>query len=69
MRSPAGAKATGPSRRCGLGIVQQSLREREAAELEIRRRQQLLQQLLDSAAEGLFGVDTDGRCTFINTLP
>lgn len=50
----------------GLGIVQQSLRERESAELEIRRRQQLLQQLLDSAAEGLFGVDTEGRCTFIN---
>ena len=50
----------------GLGIVQQSLRERESAEQEIRRRQQLLQQLLDSAAEGLFGVDTEGRCTFIN---
>ncbi|MEK8034028.1 PAS domain S-box protein [Ideonella sp. DXS29W] len=50
----------------GLVIIRQSLRERELAEHEIQRRQNLLQQLLDSAAEGLFGVDTDGRCTFIN---
>jgi PAS domain S-box-containing protein len=50
----------------GFLIIRQSLRERETAEHEIRRRQHLLQQLLDSAAEGLFGVDTSGRCTFIN---
>ncbi|WP_374568643.1 PAS domain S-box protein [Ideonella sp.] len=50
----------------GLWIIRQSLHERESADLEIRRRQHLLQQLLDSAAEGLFGVDTEGRCTFIN---
>ena len=29
-------------------------------------RQESLQRLLDSAAEGLFGVDTEGKCTFIN---
>jgi len=50
----------------GLFFVRQRRRERESAEHEIRRRQQQLQLLLDSAAEGLFGVDTVGRCTFIN---
>src|SRR5204862_440995 len=33
---------------------------------QVRDRQQSLQRLLDSAAEGLFGVDTEGKCTFIN---
>ena len=32
----------------------------------MRDRQESLQRLLDSAAEGLFGVDTQGKCTFIN---
>jgi len=50
----------------GLFIIQQRRREHESAEEEIRCRQQQLQLLLDSAAEGLFGVDIDGRCTFIN---
>jgi PAS domain S-box-containing protein len=50
----------------GLAFVRQNLRERAAAEHEIHRRQELLEQLLDSTAEGLFGVGLDGRCTFIN---
>ena len=32
----------------------------------MRQRQESLQRLLDSTAEGLFGVDPEGRCTFIN---
>ncbi|WP_165917465.1 PAS domain S-box protein [Roseateles saccharophilus] len=47
-------------------FLRQSLRTRAAAAAEVRRRQESLQLLLDSAAEGLYGVDTEGRCTFIN---
>ncbi len=50
----------------GVAMVRLRLRERARAELEISRRHEFLQQLLDSAAEGLFGVDLQGRCTFIN---
>jgi PAS domain S-box-containing protein len=50
----------------GLGFVRHSLRRQAVVEDEVRRRQQSLQRLLDSTAEGLYGVDTEGRCTFIN---
>jgi PAS domain S-box-containing protein len=50
----------------GLGFLRQNLRARAVAENEVRRRQETLQLLLDSTAEGLYGVDLDGRCTFIN---
>ena len=49
-----------------LHIVRLSLRTRTAAAAEVRRRQESLQLLLDSAAEGLYGIDTEGRCTFVN---
>jgi PAS domain S-box-containing protein len=50
----------------GVGFVRQNLRTHAAAEGELRRREQSLQLLLNSTAEGLYGVDTDGNCTFIN---
>ena len=50
----------------GVGFVRQRLRDHAAAEAEVQRRQDSLQRLLDSAAEGLYGVDMQGRCTFIN---
>ena len=50
----------------GLTFMRQRLHERTAAEQEIRRRRESLQQLLDSTAEGLVGIDANGRCTFIN---
>jgi PAS domain S-box-containing protein len=50
----------------GLAFVRHSSRIQAATEDEVRQRQQSLQRLLDSAAEGLYGVDTSGRCTFIN---
>ncbi len=50
----------------GLGFVRHSSRVQAVTESELRRRQESLQRLLDSAAEGLFGVDMQGRCTFIN---
>jgi len=50
----------------GLGFVRHSTRVQALTEAEVRRRQESLQRLLDSAAEGLYGVDMQGRCTFIN---
>ena len=50
----------------GLAFVRYSSRVQAATEDEVRRRQESLQRLLDSSAEGLYGVDTQGRCTFIN---
>jgi PAS domain S-box-containing protein len=50
----------------GLGFVRFSYRAQATTETEVRRRQESLQRLLDSAAEGLFGIDVQGRCTFIN---
>ncbi len=50
----------------GLVFVRNSARVQAATEDEVRRRRESLQLLLDSAAEGLYGVDTLGRCAFIN---
>jgi PAS domain S-box-containing protein len=50
----------------GLAFVRHSARVQAATEDEVRRRRESLQRLLDSAAEGLYGVDTQGRCTFMN---
>jgi PAS domain S-box-containing protein len=50
----------------GLRFIRQSLRDQAAAGAEVRRRQESLQRLLDSAAEGLYGIDTEGNCTFVN---
>lgn len=50
----------------GLAFVRHSARIQAATEDELRQRRESLQRLLDSAAEGLYGVDTLGRCTFIN---
>jgi len=50
----------------GLAFVRRSARIQAATEAEVIHRQESLQRLLDSAAEGLFGVDLEGRCTFIN---
>ncbi|MCI0572634.1 MAG: PAS domain S-box protein [Myxococcaceae bacterium] len=47
--------------------------ERDEALTEVQRshtllaeREELLRSVLDSTAEGLFGIDTEGRCTFVN---
>jgi hypothetical protein len=50
----------------GLGFVRQSLRERAAAEMEIRRRQELLRQLLDSVADAVITTDAQGRIVLFN---
>jgi PAS domain S-box-containing protein len=50
----------------GLAFVRRSDRVQAAMEAEVVNRQESLQRLLDSVAEGLYGVDLQGRCTFIN---
>ena len=50
----------------GLAFVRHSGRVQASTEAEVIHRQESLQRLLDSAAEGLYGVDVQGRCTFIN---
>ena len=50
----------------GLAFVRRSARTQASTEAEVVHRQESLQRLLDSTAEGLYGVDVQGRCTFIN---
>ena len=50
----------------GLWFVRRSALMQASTEAEVVDRQASLQRLLDSAAEGLYGVDREGRCTFIN---
>ena len=40
--------------------------ERRVAQRALQETQDNLQRLLNSVAEGIYGVDTDGRCTFVN---
>ncbi len=40
--------------------------ERREAEEELRRAHDRNELLLDSAGEGIYGIDTHGRCTFVN---
>lgn len=50
----------------GSAFVRRSVRVQAATQDEVRLRTESLQRILDSAAEGLYGVDVAGRCTFIN---
>jgi PAS domain S-box-containing protein len=50
----------------GVVFVRRAVRIQALTEEQVRERQESLQRLLDSVAEGLFGVDTEGKCTFIN---
>ncbi|MDD2702038.1 MAG: EAL domain-containing protein [Sideroxydans sp.] len=42
------------------------VRDRKSAERALHESQQQLQMFMDSIAEGMYGVDTEGRCTFVN---
>ena len=46
--------------------VVRDITERKRAEEEQQRAGRLMQLLLESAGEGIYGIDTEGRCTFIN---
>ncbi len=51
----------------GTVIVLHDLTERRCAEEALRDREEELRLLLDSTAEGIYGLDLEGRCTFCNT--
>ncbi|MBU0689819.1 MAG: EAL domain-containing protein [Gammaproteobacteria bacterium] len=42
------------------------IRDRKSAERALQESQKQLQMFMDSIAEGMYGVDTEGRCTFVN---
>ncbi len=46
--------------------VVRDITERKRAEEERQRDARLMELLLESAGEGIYGIDTEGRCTFIN---
>ena len=48
--------------------VVRDVTERKGAEQERERTARLMQLLLESAGEGIYGVDTEGRCTFMNRM-
>ena len=50
----------------GMILFSQVITERKRAEEKLRWSEQQLRLLLDSTAEGIFGVDLEGRCTFCN---
>ncbi|MBU1215393.1 MAG: DUF1846 family protein, partial [Gammaproteobacteria bacterium] len=43
------------------------IRDRKSAERALHDSRKQLQMFMDSIAEGMYGVDTEGRCTFVNT--
>jgi diguanylate cyclase (GGDEF)-like protein/PAS domain S-box-containing protein len=53
-------------RACRITGIGMDITRRKQAEAEIARLSQWNELLLNSAGEGIFGVDLDGRCTFIN---
>jgi PAS domain S-box-containing protein len=53
-------------REARVAAVFQDISERRRSELAVKASQERLQLILDSTAEGLYGVDTQGLCTFCN---
>lgn len=49
-----------------LVVIYNDVTERKMAEIAIKESREDLQLLLDSMAEGAYGVDNNGNCTFIN---
>jgi len=50
----------------GCVLTFTDIRERRAAEDELQQQHDLVRLLLDSTAEGIYGIDLDGNCTFAN---
>jgi PAS domain S-box-containing protein len=51
---------------CGVVLVFRDVSERHQAEEERQRLAAHLRSLLDSTGEGVYGIDPQGRCTFLN---
>ncbi|MFL5237616.1 MAG: PAS domain S-box protein [Rhizomicrobium sp.] len=50
----------------GTSVIAHDISERQRAAAALRESQGKLRLILDSAAEGIFGVDLENRCTFCN---
>jgi len=46
--------------------LEQQITERKLAEAELKVSEEMVKRLLNSTAEAIYGVDTDGKCTFVN---
>ena len=70
LETQSGLEGTVERRTFELAVVNGSLHreiaERIQAETESKKLQNRLEIILDSAGEGIFGIDTDGNVTFIN---
>jgi two-component system CheB/CheR fusion protein len=51
---------------CGASAIARDITPLLAAQRELQQRQERIELLLDSTAEAIFGLDRDGRCTFVN---
>lgn len=52
---------------CGQLVLAHDVTARRSAEAELRHSKEQLQLLLDSTAEGIYGLDQEGNCTFCNS--
>jgi two-component system sensor kinase FixL len=50
----------------GISAIVHDITERQQAANALRESEDKLRLILDSAAEGIFGIDVEGRCTFCN---
>ncbi len=50
----------------GLLVISRLMDERMRAQQKLKEREELLQLLLDSTAEAIYGLDLEGNCTFCN---
>ncbi|MDD5390045.1 MAG: PAS domain S-box protein [Gallionellaceae bacterium] len=55
----------GPGQRQFIGVMR-DVSERQRTQQTLREREERINLLLDSMAEGIYGVDTRGDCTFVN---
>lgn len=50
----------------GVATISRDITDRLRAERQLARRTAQIEMLLDSTAEGIYGIDPEGRCTFAN---
>jgi PAS domain S-box-containing protein len=50
----------------GASVIARDITERQRAAAALRESEDKLRLILDSAAEGIYGIDREGRCTFCN---
>ena len=56
----------GAGRVVGISAIAHDITERQRAAKALRESEDKLRVILNSVAEGIFGVDSEGRCTFFN---